>query len=137
MDTLDTPQTLELLALVKGFHGPQDLGDGTVAAWQMAFAYAKISNFADAKAAVVAHYTTPGANPWITPGDVVGHYKDLRWDRIKDLRDGQLTPDVPGEAHGRIHAKTHQARAKAVEDGMPVEQAIATIPIIKAIESGR
>ena len=137
MNTLDAPQTLELLALVKSFHGPQDLGTGTVAAWQMAFAYAKVGNLDDAKAAVVAHYVTPGSNPWITPGDVVGHYKEIRWDRIKDLRDGQLTPDVPGDAHGRIHAKTAQARAKAVEDGMPLDEAIATIPVVRAIESGR
>ena len=135
---LGAADALVILTRIKAYHSPQADDDATCEAWADALNYARVTNVRDAVAAVVRHYTTPGANPWITPGDVVGHYKAIRWDRLKDyMDDGRLTPDVPGDAHGSIHAKTAQARARAIEDGMPVEQAIATIPPVAAIEAPR
>lgn len=137
MNTLTSADTLELLTLVKGFHDKQDLGAGTVAAWQMAFKLAKVTNLSDAKEAVVRHYSVPRANPWIIPGDVIGQYRDLRYARVAGINDGDLTPDVDPLAPDSVHIATDKARYAAVIEGMPREQAIATIPPTKMIEGRR
>lgn len=74
---------------------------------------------------------------WVQPAHIRSIVEDLRWNRIKDIQDGQLTPDLDGFAPIGEYLATHRARARAIEDGMPMTEAIATIPPQKAIEGPR
>lgn len=135
MTSIDRRGVARVLARIKTYHSPQDVGEAVITSWVDAFAYAGVKNAFDAEAAVIRHYTMPGANQWITPGDVVGHYRAIRHARIEGIEDGDLTPDLDPFAPGRIYAKTMQARGAAVMDGMSIQQAIATVPVAKAIEA--
>lgn len=137
MTGIDRRGVARVLARIKTFHAPQDIGEAVISSWVDAFAYANITNATDAEAAVIRHYTTPGANQWITPGDVVGHYRAIRNERLAGISDGDLTPDLPGDASGLVYVRTHRARQKAVADGLTVQEAIATVAPVRAIEARR
>lgn len=135
MTDFDAGDALAVLTQIKLYHQPQDNSDAVAVAWARALSGAGVTNVNDAMAAVDRHYSTPGANRWIIPGDVIRHYRELRYERIADIQDGELTPDLDPHASGREYARTTQARAAAMMDGVPKEQAIATIPPVKAIEA--
>ena len=127
----------DVLSAIKGLHNPQDTSDSVVTLWASAFRYAGITSTGDAVEAVVRHYSTEGANQWITPGDVIAGVKTIRAARIKGINDGDLTPDLDPFIPAREYVDTLQARAAAVMDGMPPAAAIATVRPSAAIEANR
>ena len=129
--------TMRVLAAIKAGHPPFDAGDAAIKFWTMALRLGGVTNIEDAIEAVVRHYSTPGANPWIIPGDVVGHYRELRRERVKDINDGDLTPDLDPFAPVSVYLGTYKARYAAVEDGMPKAVAIATVAPVKMIEAAK
>ena len=134
---LDAADALVILTRIKLYHSPQDDSDATCQAWAEALNYAGVTNLRDADEAVKRHYTTPGANPFITPGDIAGRYREIRRERVAGINDGDLTPDVDPLAPDSMHTATLKARYAAVLEGMPKAQAIATIPQAKAIEAAK
>lgn len=137
MTAIDAADALLILTKIRTFHGPQDTGTSVCHSWAEALNYAGVASVPDALQAVVRHYSTPGCNQWITPGDVVAGVKAIRAERMQGVNDGDLTPDLDPFAPARDYVATTQARAAAVMDGMPVRQAIATIAPVKAIEAVR
>lgn len=119
---LDAADALVILTRIKAYHSPQSDDDATCDAWADALNYAGVTNVRDAVSGVMRHYTTPGANPWITPGDVIGHYRTIRDVRLKNVEHADLTEDVdPND--GRAYLATLRHRLALVGDGLTVEQA--------------
>ena len=137
MTSIDAGDALAILTEIKLYHNQQDNSTAACEAWARALNHAGVTNVRDAIEAVERHYATPGANPWIIPGDVVGHYRALRNERVKDINDGDLTPDLDPFAPVSVYLGTHKARYAAVEDGMPRAAAIATIAPVKMIEAAK
>ena len=124
MTDIDRRAVAKILARIKTYHSPQDIGETVITSWVDAFTYANVTNVQDAEAAVIRHYTTPGANPWITPGDVVGHYRSIRGVRLEGVDHGDITKDVdPNDIPAYL--ATLRYRRKAIANGMTVVQANA------------
>lgn len=137
MDTLDEPDTIQVLAAIKAAHPPQEVGEATIRFWVAAFRSGQVTNVADAIQAVIDHYSTPGASPWVIPGDIIGRYREIRRVRVEEINDGDLTPDLDPFAPMGLYLATHRARFKAVQDGMLKEHVVAAIPPSAAIEASK
>ena len=68
---MGTADALVILTRIKAYHSPQSDDDATCEAWADALNYGGVTNVRDAVMAVVRHYNTQGANPFIIPGDVI------------------------------------------------------------------
>lgn len=111
---MDAADALLVLTKIKLFHPPQDDTDDTCRAWAQALTYAGVASVQDAIDAVQRRYATPGANPWITPGDVVAGVRAIRSKRL-DSSDAIL-PDVdPDQVQDWLKAR--RAGLAALADG--------------------
>jgi hypothetical protein len=124
VNELDEADVLRILARVKSFHGPQDVGDTVVASWLLALQRAGVHNVDDADAAVVDHYSDTSANPWITPGDVIARYRTIRAARLKNIDYGDVTQDVDAN-DADAYLATIRHRYAAIADGATLAQANA------------
>jgi len=125
-----------VVAKVRTFHQPQDIGDSTITSWQEALNAAGVKSRTDAVHAVIRHYATPGNDKWITPADVVSGVKAIRSARLENVTESDLTPDIGHGVHAADWVQTLRARIALVADGAPVAQAIASVPPPKAITAG-
>lgn len=115
-----------VLATAAAFYPPLDTGDAAVAAWTVALTTARVTNLGDAKAAVVAYYSSPSHDPWIRPGHVIAGVDEIRTARRKagpNLAEisRDLDPDDP--AWARIVAE----RMDAVADGRPLPASLRSV----------
>jgi hypothetical protein len=124
MRELTEDDTIDVLSAIKTFHSPQDDGDVTIKMWTVALRYGRVTNGADAVEAVVRHYTTPGANPFITPGDVIEKYREIRNARLQNIDHGDVTQDVDA-SDVEAYLATLRMRIAAIADGATLAQANA------------
>lgn len=137
--------TYDVLARIRVYHGAQDTGAGATKAWTDALTYAGVTSLDDAIHAVVRHYTTPGANRWITPGDVVAGIRAIRDDRLDrtELPVPNVDPDDPRAGNDEIRA-LRSAIADGVFDadtyrrgnvtlsGHPARRQLTTVRVLKS-----
>ena len=121
---IDKADALVILTKIKAFHSPQNDDDATCEAWADALNYGGVTNIRDAVTSVMRHYGTRGANPWITPGDVIGGYREIRNARFRGIQDSDLTEDVDPDDIPAYLA-TLRYRNAAIADGSSLEQAQA------------
>lgn len=124
---MGTADALVILTRIKAYHSPQSDDDATCEAWADALNYGGVTNVRDAVMAVVRHYNTQGANPFIIPGDVIAGYQDIREARQVNIGDGDLTEDVDPYDTRACNA-TLRARRRAIGDGMPLDQ-VKALPL--------
>ena len=89
----------------------------------------------DSLTAVRDHFRNSGE--YLRPVHVRSAVKEIRWSRIAGINDGDLTLDLDPDAPIGDYLATTRARASAIEGGMPIPQAIATIAPVKAIEAAQ
>jgi hypothetical protein len=85
-------ETALVVGKIRTYHQPQDIGDATITSWHEALTDAGVTSRADAIQAVVQHYATPGAERWITPGDIIAGIRRIRRARLEHA--DQILPDV-------------------------------------------
>lgn len=131
MTSMNRRGVAKVLARIKTYHSPQDVGESVITSWSDAFKLANVTNAEDAETAVIQHYSSPGCNRWITPGDVIEIYKAIRIARIEqatadsdvDLH-AVLTEDVdPSDAQAYLATLRH--RLRALGDGLPLQRVVA------------
>jgi hypothetical protein len=127
MTTISKSETAKVLAIIRGLHQPQDIGDVTVSAWHMTLAHAGVTSRADAVQAVVRHYATPGTDRWIGPADVIAGVKAIRTERLEQVTDPDLMADIDPNIPGRQYVEILRARTTLIADGQPLVQARAAV----------
>jgi len=115
---------LKILFRIRTYHGPQDVGDTTAQAWADALNLSGVTNMTDAELAVIMHYSDSDANRWITPGDLIAKYRQIRGDRLKGIDYGDVTQDVDAN-DADAYLATIRHRYAAIADGATLAQANA------------
>lgn len=77
---------------------------------------------------------------WLLPAHIVRRVKEMRAERVRGLSEGDFTPDVgpvngPDEVQGYL--TTLRARRALVVDGVPLEAAIAMVPVPAGVPLSR
>jgi hypothetical protein len=104
------------------------VGEADIAAWQAAFAAAKVTSRADALTAVTGHYAS--SRDWLMPYDVISRVKAIHRDRIRRVDADNVMGDfdLSLESDRVQWVETSRMRYSAIAEGATVAEAIAAHP---------